>query len=146
MREPSTSFLRVTNKIARMAKSPADFGTGDLLYFSEIQIIDVVGNHPEVNITELSNILGITKGTASPVVNRLTRRGYLKKLRARGDGRVIYLQLTEKGQVAWKGLEKQAKEYALEYTKVITSGEWAIFNDVITKLEAFVDNKMKIGA
>jgi len=70
------------------------------LYLSEIQIIDVVGNNPEINITELSNILGITKGTASPVANILAGRGCLKKLHASDDSRVVRLQLTEKGEVA----------------------------------------------
>lgn len=146
MREPSTTFLRVIiNRIARMAKSPSYFGTGDLLYFSEVQIIDVMGNNPEINITELSNILGITKGTASPVVNTLAGRGYLKKLHASDDSRVVRLQLTEKGEVAWNGLEKQAKEYASEYAREFTAAQWATFNNIIARLEAFVDNKLKKG-
>lgn len=100
MREPSTTFLRVIKKIARMAKPPMDFGTGDLLYFSEIQVIDTLCNNPNINITQVSSVLGVTKGTVSPIINRLARRGYLKKSRAIGDGRVIRLQLTAKGEVA----------------------------------------------
>lgn len=138
MREPSTTFLRVTNKIARMAKSPSDFGTGDLLYFSETQIIDVVGNNPEINITELYNILGITKGTASPVANILAGRGYLKKLHALDDSRVVRLQLTEKGEVAWKGFAEQAKEYASKYAREFTAVQWDTSNNIIAGLEAFL--------
>ncbi len=100
-----------------------------------------MGNNPEINITELSNILGITKGTASPVANILAGRGYLKKLHASDDSRVVRLQLTEKGEVAWKGFAKQAKEYAREFTAV----QWSTFNNIIAKLEAFIDNKLKKG-
>lgn len=144
MREPSTTFLRVINKIAGTAKSPSDFGTGDLLYFSEIQIIDVAGNNPEINITELSNILGVTEGTASPAANILTW-GYLKKIHASDDSRVVRLQLTEKGEVAWKGLAKQAKEYVSEYAREFTAVQWDTFNNIIARLEAFIDNRLKKG-
>ncbi len=107
------------------------------MYFSKSQIIDVVENNPENNITELSNILRITKRTTSPVANILAGRGCLKKLHASDDSTVVRLQLTEKGEGAWKGFAKQAKEF--------TSVQWSTFNIVIAKLETFVDNKLKKG-
>lgn len=109
MREPSPTFLRMIKKVAGMAKSPLDFGTGDPLYFSESQIIYVVGNNPEINITELSNILGITKGTASPVANILAGRGCLNKLHASDDSKVVRLQLTERERVYGSGLQSRRR-------------------------------------
>ena len=53
--------------------------------------------------------------------------------------------MTEKGEVAWKGFAKQAKEYASEYTREFTAVQWDTFNDIIAKLEAFIDNKLKKG-
>ena len=47
--------------------------------------------------------------------------------------------------VAFKGLQRQAREYAVEYAKEISFGEWAIFNEILVKLEAFVDKKMRNG-
>ena len=145
MRDPSLQFVRVVNKLARLAQTPADFGTGEALYYSELQVIDAVQNNPGINVTALANLLGITTGTVSPIVNRLANKGYIKKSRVSGDGRVVRLELTEKGMVASKGLQRQAREYALEYAKEISFGEWAIFNEILVKLEAFVDKKMRNG-
>ncbi len=52
---------------------------------------------------------------------------------------------TEKGMVAFKGLQKQAREYAVEYAKELSFGEWAIFNEILVNLEAFVDRKIRNG-
>ena len=145
MRDPSLQFIRVINKLARLAQTPTDFGTGEALYYSELQAIDAVQNNPGINVTALANILGITTGTVSPIVNQLANKGYLKKSRISRDGRVVRLELTEKGIVAFKGLQKQAREYAVEYAKEISFGEWAIFNEILVKLEAFVDKKMRNG-
>jgi DNA-binding MarR family transcriptional regulator len=145
MRDPSLQFMRVVNKLARLAQTPADLGTGEALYYSELQVIDAVQNNPGINVTALANLLGITTGTVSPIVNQLANRGYLKKSRISGDGRVVRLELTEKGMVAFKGLQKQAREYAVEYAREISFGEWAIFNEILVKLEAFVDKKMRNG-
>lgn len=145
MRDPSLQFIRVVNKLARLAQSPTDFGTGEPLYYSELQVIDAVQNNPRINVTGLANLLGITTGTVSPIVNQLANRGYLTKSRTSDDGRVVRLELTEKGMVVFKGLQKQAREYAVEYAKEISFGEWAIFNEILVKLEAFVDKKMRNG-
>ncbi len=47
--------------------------------------------------------------------------------------------------VAFKGLQRQAREYAVEYAKGLSFGEWAIFNEILVKLEAFVDRKIRNG-
>jgi DNA-binding MarR family transcriptional regulator len=145
VRDPSLQFIRVVNKLARLAQTPTDFGTGEALYYSELQVIDAVQNNPGINVTALAGLLGITTGTVSPIVNRLAKRGYLKKSRATGDGRVVRLELAEKGTVAFKGLQQQAREYAVEYAKEMSYGEWAIFNEILVKLEAFVDKKLRNG-
>lgn len=143
MRDTSLQFIRVVNKLARLAQNPTDFGTGEVLYFSELQVIDAVQNNRGINVTGLASLLGITTGTVSPIVNRLANRGYIKKSRVGGDGRVVRLELTEKGMVAFEGLQRQAREYAVEYAKEISFGEWAIFNEILAKFEAFVDKKMR---
>jgi DNA-binding MarR family transcriptional regulator len=145
MRDPSLQFIRVINKLARLAQSPTDYGTGEALYFSELQVIDALQNNPRVNVTALADLLGITTGTVSPIVNRLAKRGYIKRSKVSSDGRVVRLELAEKGMVAFKGLQRQAREYAVEYAKEISFGEWAIFNEILVKLEAFVDKKMRNG-
>jgi DNA-binding MarR family transcriptional regulator len=96
-------------------------------------------------VTDLSRQLGLTKGTVSPIVNRLVERDYLKKARSSQDGRKVKLELTNKGEIASQGYEKYAEEYVSQYAQEISYGEWVIVNETLVKLEAFVDIKMKEG-
>ncbi len=118
---------------------PADYGTGEFLYLAEMQIIDTVGNQPGINVTEIANILGITKGTVSPVSRSLTKRGYLKKSRGGRDSRKVRVELTQKGQDVWRQYVKKIEEYVSRYAQGITFGEWAIFNEILDKLEVYID-------
>ena len=138
-------FQRLINKIARMSQNPNQFGTGELLPMAEIQVIHTVGNLPEITVTELAQQLGLTKGTVSPVVNKLVKRGYLAKTRSKRDGRKMKLTLTEKGRIAAEGYEQYANEYLSQYAQEISFGEWVIVNEILAKLEAFIDKKMKEG-
>ncbi len=138
-------FQRIINKIARMSQTPSEFGTGESLPLAEIQAIHTVSNCPDITMTELSGQLGLTKGTVSPVVNRLVEKGYLEKTKSNQDGRKVKLNLTDKGKIAAEGYEDYAREYVSQYAREISFGEWIIVNEILAKLEAFVDTKMKEG-
>ena len=145
LRRTAARFQRIINKIARMSQAPRDFGTGERLPLAEIQAIYTVGGNPGITVTELSLQLGLTKGTVSPIVNRLVERDYLKKARSAQDGRKLQLEITEKGGIAFQGYEKYAEEYVSLYAQEISFGEWVIVNEILVKLEAFVDTKMREG-
>ncbi len=125
-----------------MSQAPRDFGTGELLSAAEIQIIHTVGGTTNITVTDLSRLLGLTKGTVSPLVNKLVERDYLKKTRSSEDGRKVQLELTRKGEIASQGYEKYAEEYVSLYAQEISFGEWVLVNEVLVKLETFVDIKM----
>ena len=143
LRRTAARFQRITNKIVRMSQAPQDFGTGEALPAAEIQIIHAVGINPGISVTDLSSQLGLTKGTVSPMVNRLAKREYLTKEKSGQDGRKVRLEITSKGETAFKGYEKYAEEYIAQYAHNISFGEWIIVNETLTKLENFVDMKLK---
>ncbi len=143
LRTTAARFQRIINKIARMSQAPQQFGTDELLPAAEIQIIHTVGTNPKITVTELSLQLGLTKGTVSPMVNRLVKRDYLAKSKSSSDGRKVQLQIADKGKIAFQGYEKYAEEYVSLYAHEISYGEWIIVSETLGKLETFLDTKMK---
>ena len=57
-------------------KTPKDFGTGDLLYGSEIHTIVAIGKNPGSNMTEIAEIMDITKGG----VQKICQEAFSKRL------------------------------------------------------------------
>ena len=66
---------------------------------SELHIIEAIGEN-EITMNELSDKLGITMGTASVAVNKLTDKQFLERSRSDIDRRKVFVRLTSKGKVA----------------------------------------------
>jgi DNA-binding MarR family transcriptional regulator len=90
-------FERVIGMAKAHTQKPVDFGTGDLMYHSEVVLIKAIKNNPDKNISELAEMLFITKGAISQTTNKLIKRGYLRKFKFEDNKKEIYLKLTKKG-------------------------------------------------
>ena len=92
---------------AEATHSPAhDFGTGVQLYRSEIHTVRAVGENPGVNVTALAEHMGVTKGAVSQMVNRLVKKGLIRKGRAPDNAREVRLELTD---VGWTGFQNHER-------------------------------------
>jgi DNA-binding MarR family transcriptional regulator len=140
IQETSRIFERIIQKIVISRISPRDYGTGETLYLAQIHAINAVGNHPGINITELSRILGVTKGTVSPVVNKLASKKYLKKYRDTGDGKIVLVELTDKGRLARNGFENYRNAFYAGFSRKITFAQIAFLNEILSRLEKFIDS------
>lgn len=137
--EATEQLLRLTNKMMWGRKRPRDYGTGELLYMSEIEVINEVGEHPEINLTELSDILGVTKATLSPIVNKLEGKGYLAKQQSPENSKVKHLVLQAKGLKAREGMATYAMKFN-EYMDDVTESELKTYIRLLGKMEMFVDD------
>ena len=97
-------FERVTNMAKAYQQKPVDYGTGDLLFHSEVVLIKTINNHPEKNVSELADMLFITKGAISQTTNKLVKKGYIRKFKYEDNKKEIYLKLTDKGKTVYKNV------------------------------------------
>jgi DNA-binding MarR family transcriptional regulator len=67
------------------------------------RVIYFVGRHPGLTVSQLLEILAITKQSLSRVLSQLVREGYIVQKPGTSDRRQRLLQLTDKG----RGLERE---------------------------------------
>jgi DNA-binding MarR family transcriptional regulator len=103
------NFTRILHIYSVIDKKPKDFGTGDRLYVSEIHAIYIVGRYPEINMTQLAELSGVTKGAISQTVKRLTSKRYIAKYKIRNN-KEVNLRLSDKGYVIYQHYLNFAKE------------------------------------
>jgi DNA-binding MarR family transcriptional regulator len=77
-------------------KKPKDYGTGDLLYVTEIHTIHCIAENPEINMTQLAEMTGVTKGAVSQTVKRLIGKRYIAAYKTRNK-KEVNLRLSDKG-------------------------------------------------
>jgi DNA-binding MarR family transcriptional regulator len=93
-------FDDVVTKAGSVHSTAYDFGTGVPLYKTEIHTIRAIGENPRINVTRLAEHMGVTKGAVSQTVNKLARKGLVRKRHAHDNAREILLELTDLG---WTG-------------------------------------------
>jgi DNA-binding MarR family transcriptional regulator len=102
-------FLKILHLYSVIGRKPKDYGTGDLLYFTEIHTITMVGKNREINMTRLADIMGVTKGAISQTIRKLVSKDYIKKSNT-NNMKEINLRLSDKGLVVYKGQESFQRE------------------------------------
>jgi len=86
-----------------LESTPRDYGTGDLLYSSDVHTVVAVSKEPGCNLTALASQLNISKAAVSKFVAKLIRMGYLVKSKPIDNDREVIFNLTKKGQSAANG-------------------------------------------
>jgi DNA-binding MarR family transcriptional regulator len=103
-------WTRIMNRVTRSESIPRDFGTGDLLFPSEIHTLCAIGTLPKINITGLAFQLGITKGAVSKLAKKLAEKGLIEKYRESGNDKEILVRLTPQGRKAYLNHEEYHKK------------------------------------
>lgn len=91
-------FLKVVNHYIATEKKSCDYGIGCTMYRSEIHYIDAIGKQNNINITDLSNYLGITKSAVSQMISKLIKKELIIKTVLSKSDTEVALSLTEKGR------------------------------------------------
>lgn len=102
-------FNRILHLYSAIDKKPKDFGTGDLLYVSEIHAVYLIGSNPEINMTRLAELAGVTRGAVSQMVKRLVSKRYVAKFKV-FNNKEVNLRLTDKGYIILQHYLNFAKE------------------------------------
>jgi len=98
-------FLKILHLYTVIGRKPKDYGTGDLLYLTEVHTIIMVGKNEELNMTKLAEMMGVTKGAISQTVRKLTAKNLIVKLKNTSNNKEFNLKLTEKGRIVYSKQE-----------------------------------------
>lgn len=102
-------FTRILHIYSVIDRKPRDFGSGDRLYVSEIHAIHAIGSNPEINMTQLAELLGVTRGAISQIVKRLVYKRYIARYKVRNN-KEVNLRLSDKGYLIFQQYEKFEKD------------------------------------
>lgn len=89
-------------KMNSYESSPRSYGTDDLLYMTEVHLIDTIGSGKYLGITEIARATGKTKGAIAQTIDKLVSKGLLEKTVDPQDTRRRLLELTERGKIVFK--------------------------------------------
>jgi DNA-binding MarR family transcriptional regulator len=134
-------FLKILHLYSVIGRKPKDYGTGDLLYLAEIHTITMVGKNREINMTQLAELMGVTKGAISQTIRKLVTKDFITKANTT-NRKEINLKLSEKGLIVYKGQESFQKDlftFAGSLYEKATAQE----RDLVKRLFVAISNNMQ---
>jgi len=114
-------YFRSLNLFNEFENSPKDFGIDELLYPSEIHTVVLIVEKPNLNLTELSIELGVSKSAVSKFVNKLIDKKLVVKEKSENNNKEVYFIATPKGIKAAKKHNEFEKELFGEIKGIIDS-------------------------
>lgn len=144
----TSQLLRLGNKYRRLDSRAIDFGTGDLLYPSEIHVIEAIGKGHGATVNEICRLFGVTKGAISQIVHKLSGKGLVGRTRNPDYHKEIILSLTTRGRKAFEGHERLHGTMDGElymYLSDVKKENLQSFEEFIARIEILVDRYIEYG-
>lgn len=139
------AFNRLSNKIIEVDKIPADYGSGEKLYISEIHTIVYIGIHPDINVTNLAKIMGVTKGAISQGIKKLEKKRLVERYHNPTNNKEVLLRLTKKGEIDFHGHEAYHAKMDRELLKILeelTPEQTELVENLLEKMEDALDRRL----
>jgi len=134
-------FIQILHLYSVINRKPKDYGTGDLLYFTEVHTIKIVGMNREVNMTTLAEIMGVTRGAISQTIRKLAGKNLIKRTNTTNK-KEVNLSLTKKGMTVLKGQESFQQEiFTFAATLYQKAGSQDV--DLVNRLFTAISENMK---
>ena len=139
----SNHLYRVFTKFNEVEKNPRDFGVKSKLYPSEIHMVQAIGRNQGINLTELAQSLGITKGAVPKKIRKLESKNLVKRYRKEENKKEIYFFLTDDGKVAYERHEAfhaMMDNHLFDLFNSLNEKEQSIIITILDELEKFADS------
>lgn len=137
--------MLLVEKISNTVRQCKRFDTDVDIYRSEIHIIQLIGEHSELYISQISSMIGITKGTVSQIIKRLEKKGLVCKNTDFSNNTRQLVKLTEKGRVAHISHEKYHDQQHVEMEAFLHSldgGQLAVLEKFLSHANEMIEEHM----
>lgn len=103
------------------------------LTHTELHVIEAIGSD-SLTMNELSDRLGITMGTATVAISKLSEKGFINRMRSDLDRRKVFVSLSRKGDEALNYHRNYHNMIMSSITKNIDTKDIEIFVGVFEKI------------
>lgn len=90
-------FYAIANQLNSIKNKPITITGLPSITTSSLHLIETIGNNPEKKLSEIAELIGVTKGAVSQQVLKLEKKNILTRVRAEDNKKDCYLKLSPLG-------------------------------------------------
>ncbi|WP_026882046.1 MarR family winged helix-turn-helix transcriptional regulator [Clostridium akagii] len=137
-------MIDIFNDILTIEQSDLKKGYFKDLSITEIHTIEAIGMYVPRNMSEVARDIGITLGTLTTAVSNLVKKGYVERKKSENDRRVVNIDLTKKGKLAYRIHAKFHRDIIRETIDGLDEKEKNTLVNVLEKLNFSIKEKYDI--
>ena len=138
-------LVELFNDILQIEQNALSEGHFSDLSVTEIHTIEAIGMYAPRSMGEIAQALGITVGTLTTAINKLIKKEYVERRRIEEDRRVVLVELTKKGKLAYRIHEKFHKDMIQATVDGLNENEEAVLISSLEKLNEFFKLKYNLS-
>lgn len=104
----------------------------------QIAILHILKDLVKCKMTEIAKFLNVTTSAATGVVDRMVKSGLLKRVRVRGDRRIINVKLTPKGKKTINTIFKEREKMMIDIFRQFSSKERETYLNTVKKMHSIL--------
>lgn len=93
----SQLYVDLFGLVMRVEELSIKYHTGGRLTLGEMRTLEGIGLGQRRNMGELAGIMNVTVGTMTVAIDRLVKKGFVRRSRSEADRRVVWISLTREG-------------------------------------------------
>ena len=132
--------------LKQLEHSPKKFGTDMFLTHAEIHLVELIGNNPNSSVSDLSRILGITKGAVSQNLKKMEAKKISYKIADSENTSRSVVYLTDKGKTAYNEHKKWHEKMDggfVNYLNELSDNENEIINSFMSRVDDFLKRRIE---
>jgi len=129
--EAFENLLRLKNECSCTIFS--ECGLSDMTV-KQIAYLKVIDQHGEITFSRLAEVTRNSKPTITEMINRFVRMECVYRERCPGDGRILYIRLTEKGQKIAKAEQAAMQRVVHRMIETLDERERDFLADILQKI------------
>lgn len=139
-------LVGIFNDILQIEQNVLNAGKLNELSITEIHTLNAIGMYSARTMSEVAADLNITIGTLTIAINNLVKKGYVERKRTEEDRRIVLIQLSKKGKLAFRVHRKFHRDMVKETVEGLTGEEEEILVRALEKSSNFLQSKCYISA
>lgn len=114
------------------------------LYLSKSELLTLlqVDRNGEIIMSQIADYINIPMSTATGLVERLVKKGYIERARSESDRRIVTIRLSSEGKKLADGLKQTIAGYIKLVYDALTEDEKKLLFGIFTKITDIISNKV----
>lgn len=102
--------------------------------FREIHTIEIIGHMGTSTMRELSDKANVKQSTMTVMIDKLIKKGLVKRFRSKDDRRIVNVELTELGHKTHKEHEKLHQKVTKGWLEILDNNEQEQLYTLLSKI------------